>query len=206
MAEAFCPRHGPYDAAAGSCPYCGKETRATSGPSAPPPLDDEETWARAGRSEAVAPRRADGGTRRGVRQSDDEEPTQLGRRGARAGGEEPQEQTSLMEEKQGPLGWLIVANGLRRGHVYPIAQGSTIGKSKTGATIVIPDDKVSGIHAKLTLEDGHFVLWDFGSTNGTFVNGKRIREATVLQENDRVQVGTTKLIVKTLAEETEVPS
>ena len=64
--------------------------------------------------------------------------------------------------------------------------------------LVLDDPKVSSMHAKFTLEWDDFVLWDLGSSNGTFLNGKKIREATVLEENDLVKIGDTVFVLKLL--------
>src|SRR3954466_14562079 len=52
----------------------------------------------------------------------------------------------------------------------------TIGRMK-GNTIVIADDSVSLLHAKITRVNGRFHLKDLNSTNGTLVNGQSISEA-----------------------------
>jgi pSer/pThr/pTyr-binding forkhead associated (FHA) protein len=62
----------------------------------------------------------------------------------------------------------------------------------------LPDPTISDPHAKITVEEHHFVLWDFGSANGTFVNGRRIREATPIKENDEIRFGNTLVVLKTL--------
>ena len=54
--------------------------------------------------------------------------------------------------------------------------------------MVIADSTVSGKHAVLTYRDGTFRLQDIGSSNGTFVNGKKITN-TVLSNNDTVRFG-----------------
>ena len=64
--------------------------------------------------------------------------------------------------------------------------------------MILDDPKVSSMHAKFNMEDDDFVVWDFGSSNGTYVNGKKIREATVLEENDLVKIGDTVFVVKLL--------
>jgi hypothetical protein len=60
--------------------------------------------------------------------------------------------------------------------------------------IALRDSRVSRQHARLHARDGHLVLTDLGSTNGTRVNGQRIREV-VLGDGDRILVGETELIV-----------
>jgi len=57
---------------------------------------------------------------------------------------------------------------------------------------------VSNPHAKITLEDETYVLWDFGSKNGTTVNDERIRAATELKENDVIKIGDTVMVLKVL--------
>lgn len=59
--------------------------------------------------------------------------------------------------------------------------------------IVIPDINVSRSHAEIRMEPtGAWVLSDQGSTNGTYVNGRRIKSAP-LKDADRIIVGTTEL-------------
>lgn len=60
------------------------------------------------------------------------------------------------------------------------------------ADLTIADPSVSRVHATLTVENGRFVLRDQKSTNGTFVEGDRVEEAT-LTHGTRVRVGDTTL-------------
>lgn len=91
---------------------------------------------------------------------------------------------------------LWVKEGSRRGKWYPIRKGTVIGRDE--GSVILDDPRVSSTHAKFTLEKGQYVIWDFGSANGTYVNGKRIREATPLDENDRIKIGNTVFLVKLL--------
>lgn len=56
--------------------------------------------------------------------------------------------------------------------------------------IVLVEDMVSRKHAKITTQQGKIVIQDLGSTNGTFVNGEKIKRAR-LKEGDRVLIGTS---------------
>jgi hypothetical protein len=58
----------------------------------------------------------------------------------------------------------------------------------------VRDPRVSRQHARIHARDGHLVLTDLGSTNGTRVNGQRVREV-VLGDGDRILVGETELVV-----------
>lgn len=55
--------------------------------------------------------------------------------------------------------------------------------------MVLVEDMVSRRHARITSFHGEIGIEDFGSTNGTFVNGERITKAR-LKEGDRILVGT----------------
>jgi pSer/pThr/pTyr-binding forkhead associated (FHA) protein len=145
-----------------------------------PSFDDE------GETEIPAHRRSG----RGILDMEDEEETELGR-GVR------DDVTELeVAPSTGPLAMLWVKEGPRRGKFYPIRHGTVIGRKEGG--LILDDPKVSSLHAKLTMEDGDFIIWDFGSSNGTYVNGKKIRKATVLEENDVVKIGETSFVVKLL--------
>src|SRR5712691_6917534 len=60
----------------------------------------------------------------------------------------------------------------------------TVGRMK-GNNIIIDDNSVSLTHARITRRGGEFYLKDLNSTNGTVVNGQRINEAR-LRDQDRV--------------------
>jgi FHA domain len=63
-----------------------------------------------------------------------------------------------------------------------------------GCDVVLPDPSVSRRHAWLTFRDGHWVLRDLDSTNGTCVNGERV-ERCVLAPGDRLRLGSAELVV-----------
>jgi pSer/pThr/pTyr-binding forkhead associated (FHA) protein len=64
----------------------------------------------------------------------------------------------------------------------------TIG-SKPGCELLIEQPKVSGRHCRLTLEGGTHFLEDLRSTNGTYVNGRRIAEKTAVSRGDSITLG-----------------
>lgn len=55
--------------------------------------------------------------------------------------------------------------------------------------VVLPKTNVSKHHAGLTCQDGRYVVTDLQSTNGTFVNGRRISGPTAIRPGDKVYVG-----------------
>lgn len=65
----------------------------------------------------------------------------------------------------------------------------------TAADIQVEDMAVSRYHALLTVSDGVWRITDLKSAGGTYVNGKRIRSHR-LQENDRIVIGETTLVLR----------
>jgi len=74
-----------------------------------------------------------------------------------------------------------------KGPTYKLGALTSIGRIGNN-TIVIPVREVSRNHAQIVLTDTGYLLKDLESGNGTFVNGQRIREWK-LKEDDRVQIG-----------------
>lgn len=59
------------------------------------------------------------------------------------------------------------------------------------ATLTLPCNSVSKLHAEILLESGKLMLRDLGSTNGTYINGQRIgSDAVEIKEGDLVQFAT----------------
>jgi pSer/pThr/pTyr-binding forkhead associated (FHA) protein len=62
----------------------------------------------------------------------------------------------------------------------------------------IPDETISAQHARLYLIDQNWWIHDLNSTNGTFLNDERIDQPCILADNDMLQVGNVKLIIRTI--------
>lgn len=89
-------------------------------------------------------------------------------------------------------GWFLEVEGrriaLRGGEI-------TIGRSR-GCGVVLRDPSVSRSHALLSAQAAQVTLQDLGSSNGTYVNGKRLEQETPLAEGDRVVIGETALYLR----------
>lgn len=82
-------------------------------------------------------------------------------------------------------------SGKYQGGEYPLPMDREIVIGRGGELdIVLVEDMVSRKHAKITTVEGKIVIQDLGSTNGTFVNGEKIKKAR-LKEGDRVLIGTS---------------
>src|SRR5688572_21208019 len=64
----------------------------------------------------------------------------------------------------------------------------TIGRL-SGNDIVLAKGNVSKYHSRIVLKDGKFIIVDMKSTNGTFVNGKKIAAPQVLKFTDKIYIG-----------------
>ena len=87
---------------------------------------------------------------------------------------------------------LEVLDGDRAGEVLPVAERTLRIGRKAGNDLVLPDEKTSGVHCEIAPEGDRLVLKDLGSTNGTFLDGKRVSEI-VLTPGDVVTIGRTKV-------------
>ena len=87
------------------------------------------------------------------------------------------------------------ARGVLRGRQgdYQLTEAVTvIGRSRR-CDIVLTDANVSRQHAEIRKQDDGFMLLDLGSTNGTRVNRRDVKQV-VLQHGDRIELGTTELL------------
>jgi adenylate cyclase len=75
---------------------------------------------------------------------------------------------------------------------YPLGDTSVIGRSTT-ASVRLTDREVSRKHSQIDREGDGYVLRDLGSSNGTFLNGKRLVAPAALGDGDEVVVGTSKM-------------
>lgn len=81
------------------------------------------------------------------------------------------------------------------GSSRPLTGTTVIGRGAE-ADVQLTDSGVSRRHAELRLVGDAVEVHDLGSTNGTWVNGRRVQVAT-LRDGDTVTVGTTELVVRT---------
>src|SRR5580658_5895671 len=64
----------------------------------------------------------------------------------------------------------------------------TIGRVQ-GNDIILPKGNVSKRHSRIVLKDGKFIIVDLKSTNGTYVNGRKITSPLVVKDADKIYIG-----------------
>ena len=75
---------------------------------------------------------------------------------------------------------------------FDLKDGATsVGRSSTSDVVLKSDGYASGRHAQLTRHGGLLYVEDLGSTNGTFVNGRKTVGATPVRNGDNVRIGST---------------
>ena len=65
-----------------------------------------------------------------------------------------------------------------------------------GCNLVLDDSKVSRRHAYLQEIDGGVEVGDLGSSNGTFVNGRRIERPVTLAPGDALRIGASSMRIE----------
>jgi signal transduction histidine kinase len=97
---------------------------------------------------------------------------------------------------------LFVIRGNDQGTRFELEEETLrVGRDSSNA-IQLHDTEVSRHHAELRRSDQQFQLCDLNSSNGTFVNGKRVRQH-VLESGDQVQLGGTLMLFTGPSEETD---
>ena len=98
----------------------------------------------------------------------------------------------------------VVGIGEGDARVFPLAPGmTTFGRRPENTVVLTGDLYVSGSHAQISAEGGDvFILTDIGSTNGTLLNGERLKiHAPVqLSDGDELLIGGTALRFERLVE------
>jgi pSer/pThr/pTyr-binding forkhead associated (FHA) protein len=79
----------------------------------------------------------------------------------------------------------------RVGRTYELDDEVTVGRAAGCGVSIDYDTYASNLHARLFRQNGDLWVEDLGSTNGTWVNTRRIGERTQLEKGDLLQVGGT---------------
>lgn len=100
---------------------------------------------------------------------------------------------------------LEILDGDRAGEVFELGSEPLVFGRRQSNAIVLKDEKCSGRHAQVELQDGQWVLRDLESTNGTLMDGRKVEEVG-LTANDIFQVGVTRVAFKEKGAPTPQPA
>ena len=90
---------------------------------------------------------------------------------------------------------VVVKSESLAGQRYPLDRPKVVGRSDD-ADIIIDDSYASEFHLRIGMQEGEVMLNDLGSTNGTYLNGRRVTVPTVISKGDSIQIGKTIFEVK----------
>lgn len=90
---------------------------------------------------------------------------------------------------------VVVRSDQRPGLDFEVTDAVVLGRSPE-ADVPLDDPYASEFHLRLNNREGKLVLTDLGSTNGTYVNGRRVTTPVDLSRGDAVQVGKTVMEVR----------
>ena len=83
---------------------------------------------------------------------------------------------------------LIAREGQLTGERWTLTDEDFLIGRGSDCQIVLPERQVSRHHAKITHEDGRFLLHDLTSKNGTHLNGRQVDGVAPLQDGDEIQI------------------
>lgn len=95
------------------------------------------------------------------------------------------------------VGWVVILSGELRGRDFRLVDGKNTMGTAADCEVVLTDPYLSSKHAVIRHENGTFTLSDLDSTNGTFVNERRITRYDII-DNDKIRLGRTELKFKSL--------
>ena len=150
------------------CPYCGTHLKDAAVPAGQAPVP----W---GCGAAPIPGGGGGGSQRTVAIDLD----------------------ALKSPNREVVGWLVVMNGGQKGVDFRIYTGRNAIGAAADNDIVVTDEYLSSRHSTIRYEDGRYELIDNDSTNGSFVNEKRVTKEELI-DNDTIRLGRTELRFKAL--------
>ena len=110
---------------------------------------------------------------------------------------EPSMEAAYQEGTPSPTApYLIAHNGPQAGRQFLLNdKRNTIGRDVKRASIKVNDPQASRQHAQFNFEQGHVFLYDLASTNGTYVNNRRVRKQK-LTDGDVVRIGDTEFLFR----------
>ncbi len=105
------------------------------------------------------------------------------------GAQQPRQQR---ERKKEPRTVVVLAEQGNRLASVPLQGNLQVGRADA-CQIKLSDTYVSSFHARIFSRDGQWFVEDLGSTNGTYMNQRRVTSPIEVRAGDRIRVGKTTL-------------
>jgi len=91
----------------------------------------------------------------------------------------------------GPKLKVLSGSALVPGSSFAIEKSMTIGRGQGCSVPMMKDTFASSVHARVYQNSNEWYVEDMDSTNGTFLNGKKVTGSQVIVSGDRLQIGQT---------------
>ena len=85
---------------------------------------------------------------------------------------------------------VVVEPDDQKGRAFELAQEMTVGRA-AGCQVVLDDTYVSQLHTRIFQRDGQLMVEDLGSTNGTYLNNRKVSGPMMMGRGDKLRVGKT---------------
>jgi hypothetical protein len=108
--------------------------------------------------------------------------------------------TGLIQEKvlkKETLGWILGLKGVHQGEDFRLVRGDNTVGTALNLDVTLIEQGVNAKHCVITCLDDQFMLRDLGSTQGTFVNGKKVSLHQLI-DNDEIRIGNGEFRFKCL--------
>lgn len=102
-------------------------------------------------------------------------------------------------QSSGPVGperLVVVSPPERKGEEFPVRDEVTVGRAGGCGVLLADDTFVSQLHARLFRREGDLYVEDLGSTNGTYLNKKKVGAPVLVRKGDKIQFGRTTMEVR----------
>jgi len=94
---------------------------------------------------------------------------------------------------------IIVVSGPSEGDYYPLGRRTVVVGRGEQCSVQITDEHISRRHVQIRYDaaSGEHIAFDMKSANGTWINGRKCEGEVTLADNDRIEVGESRLLFTT---------
>jgi len=104
---------------------------------------------------------------------------------------------NVMVSGQAGSGWLVPLDGPQTGELFQLKGRAVVGTAPD-CDVVMKEQSISGRHAEFMATSQGFRVNDLGSTNGTYVNDKRVTNSDLI-DNDNIRLGRVNFKFKSMS-------